>query len=225
MYASGRRWSIAALLCTAILTLYTSDSAAAGFVAANLADDGSFGWGSYNLTGPKAVTRTGYSYAVRFGLASDLPVAFESAILGLAYRGGINELDVILMSDNHGSPGIPIETIHLSGLSKVPTMVVASSVTHPLLDPSKLYWLVAIATNDSYFSWMSNPYYEAGHLSYRLDTGRGPGPWRSTPYSYDPAFAIMAVPSSGQSSFSLVGIGLMTLKGLRAFRRSRTMSV
>lgn len=225
MGISKRNRAIAFGLVAGSLLLGGGRPAGAGFIASDIGSGGTFNTLSgYNLTGPKVFTGQGYGLAVEFSVGGTAPVAFGSATLALAYRGGSNAADVVLAADNGGLPGTALETIHLSNISAIPSLVTATSTVHSPLAPGSNYWLEAIATGDTNMTWFASSQGAANHLAYRLDTGSGPGPWGLAPGSADPAFSISSVgvgnPAivSAPPSLTLFGLGLAGLVG-RGFLR------
>ena len=193
-------------------------AALAGFIASDLGPGGSYNTnGGFTLSGPQGATGLGYGLAVEFQVAGSSPVAFGSAQLALEYHSGTNAVDVMLMSDAGGLPGSSLETIHLTNIPTGPSLVTAISPAHTLLTPGTDYWLAAVASNDSYFSWMMNNQGQANDLAYRLDHGSGPLAWQSAgPGNPDVAFSISPTAVPAPSSLGLLGVGMLTLGGFGA---------
>jgi hypothetical protein len=73
--------------------------------------------------------------------------------MGLLDRDAPNEFDVRLTTDVGGAPGLPLETIHLSGavpISGLPNPpVLADSATHPLLRADRPYFVAVTAGTET----------------------------------------------------------------------------
>src|SRR2546425_1182816 len=93
----------------------------------------------------------------------DFTPAFTSVLtevdLGWQYIEGPANVDVSIYSDNVGQPGSPIETIQLTDVNTLSTILVADSITHPVLTAGSTYWLI-VAPPDllhTAFDWSISP--------------------------------------------------------------------
>jgi hypothetical protein len=212
------RFPLAMMILPAIATLAPARTTQAGFIASNLGSGGSYNANSgYTLSGPQSSSGLGYSLAVEFQVTGGAPVAFGAAQLALQYHSGANALDVLLMSNSGGLPGSTLETIHVVNIPTGPSLVTAVSSTDTLLTPGANYWLVAVASNDTYLTWMMNGQGQANHLAYEINHGSGPLGWQTSSGSTDVAFSVAAVPAP--SAAALLGLGLVTAGGFSAGRR------
>ena len=204
------------------LALAPQPSASAGFIANDLGSGGSYNTnGGYTLAGPMSSSGLGYGLAVEFTVSGTSSIAFGSAQLALEYHGGANAVDVLLMADGGGVPGSTLETIHLTNIPVGPALVTATSTANTLLTPGTNYWLAAVASNDTYMTWMSNSQGQMNHLAYRTDHGTGPTAWGTAPGNPDVAFGISVAAVPAPPSLALFGFGLLGLAGYRLGRRRR----
>ena len=191
----------------------------------------------FNLIGPKAVTQTGYAIGVRFTISGAQSMAFDSAQLALAYRGGTNALDISLRTDQNGIPGgSALETIQITKINADPGIVTVNSALHPILSAGVSYWLVATygAANTN-IAWLFNSQGRVGLAAYRADTLTAQGNWVSAPTLTDAAYSISGsavpvavgvvdAPSSGVLT-AIAGLGLLSghqFQRRRAIRRTIT---
>ena len=207
--------------------------AEANFEATNLGSNNSFSTtAGFNVNGPKTFPGQGYGIAVRFTVASPTSVSFNSAELGLVYRGGTNSITVSLMTDGSGVPsGTTLETIHLANLSNVPTLVTATSTVHSVLNAGASYWLVATyGAADTSIGWLADTTGQVGHSAYRPDTSSAIGSWVAGPNYTDASYAVLgtALGADGISSVDappsgiLVGIGCLGVLSGHLFGRRKT---
>ena len=220
MKVTNRRWFIAITIFPTIAILASPRRAEAGFIAGNLGSNSSYSMTSgYTLSGPKSSSGLGYSLAVEFQVSGTSNIAFGSAELALEHHTGTNPLSVLLEADNNGVPGLTIETLQASTIPTGPSLVTVTSSINPVLNAGTNYWLVAVATNDTYLSWMANSQAQTSHLAYRTDDGSGPSGWSTPSGIADPAFAINSVVVPAPPSLGLLGIGLATFAGNGLRRR------
>ena len=208
--------------------------AEADYLVSNLTSTQGFNkYSGFNVIGPKAVTGMGYAIGVRFTMSGTQSMAFDSAQLALAYRGGTNALDISLRTDQNGIPGgSALETIQITNIDAYPGIVNVNSATHPILSAGVSYWLVATygAANTN-FAWLFNSLGGVGSSAYRPDSLITQGAWIASPTLTDAAYSIsgsaapVAVaaalgavdsPSSGVLT-AIAGLGL--LSGHRFQRR------
>jgi hypothetical protein len=206
----------------AIAALGSGRTAQAGYLATDLGTGGTYNVSSgYTLSGPQATIGTGYSLAVEFTVSGTQPIAFGSAQLALQYHSGVDALTVMLMTNSKGLPGSTLESIQLSNIPTGPSLVTATSTVNTLLTPGTEYWLVAVASQTTYMTWMMNNQGKSNDLAYEVVTGSGPQGWQADSGGTDVAFSIsttaVAVPSP--STASLLGVGLLTVGGVSARRR------
>ncbi len=220
MNVPGRRQSVGVSIFLALWAMTAPNPAKAGFIATDLGSGGSYNTTSgYTLAGPQSSSGLGYGLAVEFTVSGSSSIAFGSAQLALEYHGGANAVDILLMADNSGLPGSTLETIHLTGIAAGPSLVTATSTAHTLLAPGTNYWLAAVASNDTYMSWMANSQGQMNHLAYRTDHGAGPSSWGTAPGNADVAFSIATAAVPAPPSFALLGVGLLGLAGYHFGRR------
>ena len=228
------RCRILGLLFSMVITIGASSQARAGFEVGNLSSNNGFSTTSgFNLTGPQTFTGQGYAIAVKFTVASPTSVSFDSAELGLVYRNGTNAVDVSLMTDDGGVPGgTALETIHLSNISAIPSLVTATSTVHSVLAAGASYWLVAVyGAGDTSVGWLGNTSGQVGNSAYRPDSSGGIGSWVAGPSYTDPSFAVFgqAVPNAGLAAVKapptvvLLGIGCLGLVSGRYLKRYRIL--
>jgi len=133
----------------------------------------------------------GVNGATMFGPAiaqQDAASAFSSAEratldsieVALAYSGGLNRFDILLLADDHGLPGSVLEVlpaIDVPALMGCPAscvlpLTVVTSIAHPLLEANTRYWVGATASGTTFGGFM---------LSSTGDTGvvyrNYGGPW------------------------------------------------
>lgn len=85
---------------------------------------------------------------------------FDSFILPVMLKEGTNSIDIWLMEDNAGLPGVIIEDFHhVNELNDNPfafeaTPLFVSSIFSPALNAGSKYWLgVSAGADDTYFVW------------------------------------------------------------------------
>ena len=223
---------IGLLMVSFVLVAAPAGRAEAGFEVGNLDSSGGFNsLNGYNLIGPVATPGPGYGIAVRFTVGSQQSFSFDSAQLGLSYRGGTDALNISLMQNTGGLPGgTPLETIHLANIAAGPNLVTITSTLHPVLMAGISYWLVAnYGGSDTNIAWLDNSTGQLGHAAYRADTTGGTGSWTGDGFDLDPSFAIFGtniVANAGTvdapPSGVLVGLGCLGLIGGQVVRCRRS---
>jgi len=221
------------LLSASICPAGFAHRAEANFEVTNLGSNNSFSTASgFNVTGPKTFPGQGYGIAVRFTVASSTSISFDSAELGLVYRGGTNSINIALMTDGKGVPsGTTLESIHLANLSNVASLVTATSTVHSVLAAGASYWLVATyGAADTSIGWLANTTGQFGHSAYRPDTTSAIGSWVAGPSYGDAGYAVFGTDmgTNGVSSVDappsgmLVGIGCLGVISGHLFGRRKT---
>jgi hypothetical protein len=223
MVAMRLRWAFGFIFILTSLTIGTRQDAEAGWVASNLGLGGSFNeLGGYSLNGPAGPTSFGDSLAVEFQVSGNSSVMFGAAELALQYHSGLDNVQVLLMSDAGGTPGAVLDAMDLTNLPFNPSLVTVAATEPILLNPGVTYWLAAVASDDSSLTWMMNDQGDSGHLAYQMYQNGAPQSWvAASPGSPDVAFQIDAVaaPASGL----LVASGMLFVAtfgcGTRQLRR------
>lgn len=85
---------------------------------------------------------------------------------------GTNQVTLAIAPDDGGVPGVPLETIPLSGvLSSSPTIIAARSLLHPTLNAGTQYWLVvSVGASGSEVGWSNNSAGATGSVARQLGT-------------------------------------------------------
>ncbi len=143
---------------------------------------------------------------------------------------GDNSVDIWLMTDAGGQPGVSLESFGLHGMmgdiDQINPLLFVSSYSRPVLSPDTPYWLVMTAPETTWATWNWASPDVPGLFAYRV----GEDPWSVWPFKVA-AFRIYG----GESAASLPvtvpvpGAALLVVLGLssagwcrRARRRVRT---
>ncbi len=161
----------------------------------------------------------GWDQGDRFSFSGTQWYSLDSIELAVALSGGVNALDVWLMSDASGQPGAIIESFSLVDVMKpfdgmlVPPLT-ASSTLHPALAPDTGYWLIASVPDDDATSaaWYFNSAgFYGDHALRSMDE-----PWRVIDDTYGafringtPCDAPVHTPAPGAFLLGMVGAGLV----------------
>jgi hypothetical protein len=172
---------------------------------------------TYVESGPNTflgINRSAFSFGV--GGATDF--LFDGARLALAKFNGTNEITLRLYADAGGHPGAVLESISLSNqLTPAPGSVVTfASSSRPLLEHGQTYWVLPLASTDTFVGWLFNDQKLIGPeaISHDLE----PTTWVINASEALPAFDVSGSPVPEPASLALLGLGAC---GLLAFVRRR----
>jgi hypothetical protein len=212
-------------LVVTVLSFGSSEPARAGYIASNLGSGGSFTTtGGYTLSGPNVAAGIGYSLAVEFQVSGSSTVGFGDAELALQYHSGVNSLQILLMTSAGGLPGVALSTMSVSNLSSAASLVTVATSTAVTLSAGTNYWLVAIASTNSSFSWLTNNQGSVGHDAFNVNHGSGPTGWTTSATDTDLAFQIDPAAVPTPRSGVLFGVGLAGISALSFKKRRRASS-
>jgi LPXTG-motif cell wall-anchored protein len=155
---------------------------------------------------------------------------FDGARLALGLNRGANEMDLRLYDTAGGHPGAVLETIHASG--QMPPfgqfgsghLVTFDSATHPPLRAGETYWLLPLASGDTYAGWnMTN---QGRNSPFAQSLEAEPTSWEVFPNVVQGAFEVNGTPSPAPepSALALAGVGLVGAAGY-VWRRRRKPAV
>ena len=197
----GRRWRAAGSFAGGVLLGVSLAAVCSGqqqTVYNNFSSSGNASTNGWCLSGPNG---SGCStLATRYVAAPFTPTAsytLSGIDLALTNFGGTNGAVINLRSDAGGQPDAVLQTWTVSGLSKYPTLVVASvnSTSNVILQSGQMYWVeVEPSASDTMNVWLTNSIGLGGGLA-NIDNGG----W--TALSGDggqtlPAFDVRGVPLS-----------------------------
>lgn len=158
----------------------------------------------------------GVTQAFEFMLAT--PMFLSSVDLALRYvfvpgrATGPADLDVSIAVDNGGTPGGPLETVHLTnvlgGVAFAPGVVSASSALNPLLQAGTCYWLVVAPPDllNSAFDWLISPRED---LSVLAAERLGMSSWTTFTSTQPLAFRVSGTIEMPEPSSALLIVGVL----------------
>src|SRR5262249_46578332 len=156
-----------------------------------------------------------------FTVTGAADVFFQEARLALTLRDGTNEVTLRLYDDAGGHPGTVLEAISLTGqMVGDGSVLTFASASHPLLTAGQTYWLLPLASTDTFAGWFTNNQGFTGAVA-RSDQPE-PTSWDVFGGQLLPAFSVRgaevtaAVPEP--SGLALLGLGAA---GLLAYARKR----
>ncbi len=167
------------VVLTAVVLLLAAGQAGADILYSTLGPGDSYDVQTRLALGDPGSWDQGYKFL--FGGSQSYSLdAIEVAIGQYFHEGepvGANELDLWLMSDDGGRPGSIIEAFNFQGqmadFSQWHPLLVATSVSRPILDPGTPYWLVASTPHDGTIAaWHSSEPMAFG-LAYAWRSGTG----------------------------------------------------
>ncbi|MCK5506187.1 MAG: PEP-CTERM sorting domain-containing protein [Thermodesulfovibrionia bacterium] len=143
--------------------------------------------------------------------------------LAVGIAGGVNELDVWLMSDTGGQPGSIIESFNfnnqMANAYDGGSILLANSTLNPVLSAGTQYWLAADAPqSDSNIRWFTNSTSDFGPIASRLNLD----PW-NTSTGIRSAFRISGTVVPEPVSTILFVTGGATLGFRRFWKKRRTV--
>jgi len=110
---------------------------------------------AYNVKGPAAFGERQYVANTFIPTGSDYQLS--KIELPLALVGGVDQVDVRLMTDDGGLPGTTLESFTLTGLPADPgQMLTATSTLHPVLHQGTDYWCAITPAGDTQAHWFLN---------------------------------------------------------------------
>jgi len=150
---------------------------------------------------------------------------FDTIELAVSLDSGPNMIDVWLVSDTAGKPGIIIEAFSFTNMK--PTgqnnpLLVGHSKFHPILSPGTNYWIVVSAPNtDTQAAWMKSSLTIDGKVIVGTIADRqGTGLWTVSHNEVLGAFQVNGTPVPAPGVFVLGGMGVGIVGWLR---RRRTL--
>ena len=207
-----------------IAFLYPSVARSQQILFSNLGPQDAYDSGvSYAVRGPAAYGERQW-IADRFTLADGV-YRLDEAALPLIRDSGTDRMNLFLLSDAGGLPGMVLDTFTLTGIpSQSSALLSAYSTQHPLLTGGTAYWFGVTPTSDTEARWFLN---STGQLGPCAENSLGL--WSAeTPDPMQGAFQLSGVLVSGSATpepgtwallGSSLGVGLCMLQRARRARK------